>query len=102
MAYNNRNAMEMSDPAYWEGHVTALREAWKQWKVDDDFKVFFARVAVSYLKPRWSVHETLEGHTNWVWALTHFTMDNTHMLASTDFDGTVLLVRVRVRGLGLG
>ena len=94
--------MNKSDSAYWERHVTALREVCDHWEVDDDFKDFFSQVAVSYLKPRWSVHETLEGHTNWVWALTHFTMDNTHMLASTDFDGTVLLVRVRVRGLGLG
>ena len=85
--------MKESDPAYWERHVTALREAWKKWKIDDDFKDFFARVAVSYLKPRWSAHETLEGHTGWVWCITHFTMGDTHMLASGSRDRTVRVWR---------
>ena len=87
------NAMEKSDPAYWERHVTALRQACKQWKVDDDFKDFFARVAVSYLKPRWSAQETLEGHTNQVWCITHFNMGDTNMLASGSDDRTVRVWR---------
>ena len=85
--------MKKSDPAYWEPHVTALCEAWGYWKVDDDFKDFFARVTVSYLKPRWSAHETLEGHTDLLRCITHFTMGDTHMLASGSLDGTVRVWR---------
>ena len=85
--------MNKSDSAHWEPHITALREVCDHWNFDDDFKDFFARVAVSYLKPRWSVHETLEGHTAVVWCITHFTMGDTHMLVSGSDDRTVRVWR---------
>ena len=58
--------MEESDPTHWKPHDTALVEALEEWEGGDTFKEIFAREVMSYLKPRWSPHETLHGYTGTV------------------------------------
>ena len=85
--------MEKSDPVYWEPYVAALCEVCEQWAVDKAFNDFFARAVLSYLKPRWMVHEKLQGFDYWLRCVTHFTMGDTQMLASGGADGTVKVWR---------
>ena len=85
--------MQITDNKYWEPHIAALVEAWEMWGVDDAFKNIYARYVVSYLKPQWSAAGRLEGHSGWVYSLTHFIKGNTHMLASGSCDGNVRVWR---------
>jgi len=85
--------MDRSEDTFWEPHVAALMESWKQWRVDDIFKDSFARAAVSYLKPQWMWDSTIVEHAASVLCITHFTVNDTHMLASGGSDCTVNVFR---------
>ena len=74
--------MQITENRYWEPHIAALLEAWEMWGGDDAFKNIYARYVVSYLKPQWNAAGTLEGHSDFVVCLTHFSIGDTHMLVS--------------------